>query len=87
MAKTSYPQEPRLADLPPALVRLANRITLLTMLAAFSTVSGLALLPKAFVEGPVLLRAAATLPMLVAMGTILYVVRLRSELRRARSAG
>lgn len=84
---SSLPRQSKSADLPPELVPLANRIALLTFFAAFVTVLGLVLLPRIVQGGTMLLRLAAALPLLAAAGTVLYVWRLRSELRRAREAG
>lgn len=86
MTNTTDPEATRSADSSPKLIRLANRITLLTLFAAFATVIGLALLQRAFADGPLLLRLATTLPLLVAIGTVLYVRRLRAELRAVRQA-
>jgi len=74
-------------SLPPQEIRLANRITLLTFLAATLTVLGLVLVPRALVGGPALVRLVAALPLLAAAGTILHLRRLRADLRRARQAG
>lgn len=69
----------------PELVRLANRITLLTFLTAFLVVLGLALLPRTWAGGgPTPVRLAAGLPLLLAAGLIVRVRRLRAALRRAR---
>jgi len=86
MTKPSYTETRRSADPPPELIRVVNRIALLTFFTAFATVLGLVLVPRTFADGPLLLRVAATLPLLVAAGTVLHVRRLRAELRGLRQA-
>jgi hypothetical protein len=78
------PQAPRPdpASPPPEMVRLANRTALVTIVAGFTLVVGLALLPRTM-EGPALARMAAGAPLLLAAGVIVWLGRLRAQLRRS----
>lgn len=80
-----HPHPRDLDGTPPEVVRLANRTALFTFVAAFTIVLGLVLLLRTVAAGgPVLIHLAAALPFLAAAATILYLRRLRADLRRAR---